>query len=117
MVTYGNKLHQPKHMTHVIYLFLQRERGKFLKFVNGSTRMPKSQKFKLKPSTYGKNEAYLPQTHTCFFGLDLPEYSTLETMQERLRYAFNNCEEIDGDDDSTARSAAALLFEEDGDYE
>ena len=42
---------------------------------------------------------YLPilGSHTCFFTLDLPEYSTEEIMSERLNYAFTCCSSIDGD--------------------
>ncbi|CAF4210459.1 unnamed protein product, partial [Rotaria sordida] len=36
-------------------------------------------------------------SHTCFFTLDLPEYSTTDIMYERLNYAFTNCPSIDGD--------------------
>ncbi|CAF3089161.1 unnamed protein product, partial [Rotaria sp. Silwood2] len=36
-------------------------------------------------------------SHTCFFALDLPEYSTTDIMYERLNYAITNCSSIDGD--------------------
>ncbi|CAF1141610.1 unnamed protein product [Rotaria sordida] len=36
-------------------------------------------------------------SHTCFFTLDLPEYSTTDIMYERLNYAITNCTSIDGD--------------------
>ncbi|CAF1552103.1 unnamed protein product, partial [Rotaria sordida] len=35
--------------------------------------------------------------HTCFFMLDLPEYSTTDIMYERLNYVITNCSSIDGD--------------------
>ncbi|CAF1497040.1 unnamed protein product, partial [Rotaria sordida] len=35
--------------------------------------------------------------HTCFFIFDLPEYSTIEIMYERLNYAITNCSSIDAD--------------------
>lgn len=36
-------------------------------------------------------------SHTCFFTIDLPEYSTEEVMHERLIYAITCCSSIDGD--------------------
>ncbi|CAF1284472.1 unnamed protein product, partial [Didymodactylos carnosus] len=35
--------------------------------------------------------------HTCYFILDLPTYSTVEIMYERLNYAITNCSSIDAD--------------------
>ena len=37
------------------------------------------------------------QAHTCFFSIDLPEYTSLEVMQERLLYAITECRVIDTD--------------------
>jgi len=39
----------------------------------------------------------LPLAHTCFFTIDLPEYSSLETMTNKVRYAIENCTAIDTD--------------------
>ncbi|CAF1398421.1 unnamed protein product, partial [Didymodactylos carnosus] len=36
-------------------------------------------------------------SHTCFFALDLPPYSTEEIMYERLNYAITHCSSIDAD--------------------
>ena len=38
-----------------------------------------------------------PISHTCFFELEIPEYSSIDIMRERLVYAINNCLTIDGD--------------------
>ena len=48
----------------------------------------------------------------CFFSLELPRYSSLEIMKEKLRYAIFNCTAIDGDDTSMGMAAAALGWEE-----
>jgi hypothetical protein len=100
-------------------LFDQTEKNKFLKFVNGSTRVPTTQKFKLQPFQYPQSQEHLPESHTCFFALDLPEYKTLALMQEKLRQAFNNCGAIDADDTGTANAAARLTYvdEDDDDSE
>ena len=38
-----------------------------------------------------------PISHTCFFELEIPEYTSIDIMRERLVYAINNCLTIDGD--------------------
>lgn len=35
--------------------------------------------------------------HTCFFCIDLPNYSNADVMYERLNYAITYCSSIDGD--------------------
>ena len=44
--------------------------------------------------------------------MELPRYSTLEIMKEKLRYAIFNCTAIDGDDTSMGMMAAELGWEE-----
>jgi len=39
----------------------------------------------------------LPISHTCFFTLDLPPYSSEDLMFERISYAIYNCGDIDAD--------------------
>jgi len=39
----------------------------------------------------------LPISHTCFFTLELPRYSTKEVMKKKLLYAITNCMSIDTD--------------------
>ncbi|CAM9672779.1 unnamed protein product [Choristocarpus tenellus] len=94
--------------------FNAEERSMFLKFTWGSrARLPLSadgfsQRFKL--HSFGKKPAenYYPVAHTCFFSLELPAYSSLTMMMEKLRYAIYNCQAIDGDDTETGAQAAAL---------
>ena len=57
------------------------------------------------------SDRYFPVTHTCFFALELPAYSTHELMKARFRYAIQNCEAIDGDE--TARAAQAARNDHD----
>ncbi len=38
---------------------------------------------------YGASENRLPSAHTCFNQLDLPEYESKETLQERLLMAIH----------------------------
>lgn len=51
------------------------------------------------------NENY-PMSHTCFFTLDLPNYSSENTLHDRLLYAIHNCEDIDTDMTRNAQIAA-----------
>ena len=41
---------------------------------------------------------YLPVSHTCFFQLDLPRYTSAEIMYEKLVYAITHCGSIDTDE-------------------
>lgn len=93
------------------------ERSMVLRFTWGRSRLPLSaegfsQRFKLQ--SFGKSppDAYFPVAHTCFFGLELPRYSHIEVMKEKLRYAIYNCQAIDGDDTSLGLQAASMGWEE-----
>ena len=48
---------------------------------------------------------YLPSSHTCFFALDLPNYTEESVMREKLLYAIEFCKAIDND----VRAADGLL--------
>ena len=109
--------------THVMYFwqvleeFSNEERAAFLKFTWGRSRLPLNaaafaQRFKLQ--SFGKSppDSYLPVSHTCFFSLELPRYSTIDVMREKLRYAITHCLAIDGDDTSIGMQAASMGWEE-----
>ena len=92
--------------------FDQRERRKFLKFVNGSTWLPITQKFRLQPFRILSSQQHSPESHTCFFQLDLPEYRSLELMQAKLRTASSICGAIDVDDTVRGNEAARMTYSE-----
>jgi len=71
-----------------------------------------TQRFKLQRFNGQPADAYFPVAHTCFFSLELPAYSTLAIMKEKLRYAIFNCTAIDGDDTSTGLAVSAMGWEE-----
>eukprot|EP00045_Choanoeca_perplexa_P017892 m.270728 g.270728 ORF g.270728 m.270728 type:complete len:4196 (-) comp17668_c0_seq1:27-12614(-) len=84
------------------------EHSLFLRFVWGRTRMPRSEadfggnNFKLqlvdKHADGSKQaDASLPEALTCFFLLKLPQYSSAEILEAKLRYAITNCKAIDSD--------------------
>ncbi|XP_008325809.1 probable E3 ubiquitin-protein ligase HERC4 isoform X1 [Cynoglossus semilaevis] len=68
------------------------KKKRFLLFVTGSDRIPilgmKSLKLLIQPT--GGGEHYLPVAHTCFNLLDLPKYTRLETLQEKLLQAIEH---------------------------
>ena len=82
--------------------FTHKQRRNFIRFVWGQSRLPtKSEDFK-DPfgilSCHGRdNDQTLPVSHTCFFTLELPKYSTPDIMKKKLLYAIDNCTAIDTD--------------------
>ena len=92
----------------MIESFTEEQKVAFLKFTWGRTRLPttsdefaKSHLFQItKYHSYDavvSNDIQLPKSHTCFFTLDLPPYSTKEIMHERLLFAISECGTIDDD--------------------
>jgi len=81
------------------------ERSKLLQFVWGRSRLPSNKKdFDKKMSIllldHGTNNPndYLPISHTCFFQLDLPKYTNIDVMHQKLIYAITHCGSIDTDE-------------------
>ena len=50
-----------------------------------------------KSAQNNRPDQYLPDSHTCFFTLDLPRYSSIGICCEKLRYAITHCISVDGD--------------------
>ncbi|CAF1283378.1 unnamed protein product [Adineta steineri] len=85
-------------------MFNEEQRKAFLIFVWGRSTLPMrdedfTSRFHINPYCGSSNEIdrVLPQSHTCSFAIDLPEYSTTEIMYERLNYAVTYCSSIDAD--------------------
>eukprot|EP01039_Chlorochromonas_danica_P004879 gene4879-5347_t len=98
--------------------FDNNERSAFLRFTWGRSRLPLTaatftQRFKIQSfNKSGSPDSYFPVAHTCFFSIELPRYSSIEIMRERLLYAIFNCEAIDGDDTATGIAVAAMGWED-----
>jgi E3 ubiquitin-protein ligase HERC2 len=97
--------------------FDNEERSALVRFTWGRSRLPLNaaaftQRFKIQSFNRTPADSFLPVAHTCFFSLELPAYSTLPIMKDKLRYAIFNCEAIDGDDTSTGMAVAAMGWEE-----
>ena len=97
--------------------FSMEERSMFLRFTWGRSRLPLSaegfsQRMKIQNFNKSPPDAYFPVAHTCFFSLELPRYTNLDVMKEKLRYAIYNCQVIDGDDTSIGIQSGLMGWEE-----
>ena len=96
--------------------FTDEQRAQFLTFTYGRSRLPTSsadvdtsftimraqtRSLPSGPLTAARLAAsidrQLPSSHTCGFALELPAYSSLDIMVERVLYAINHCSEVDAD--------------------
>jgi E3 ubiquitin-protein ligase HERC1 len=79
----------------------QEERRKYLKFVWGRVKLPNdTSALEYRHEICVRSdmaEDALPEAHTCFFTVDIPEYESLEIMTKRFRTAIELCGEIDAD--------------------
>lgn len=72
------------------------QRRLFLRFVSGRERLPV--KLRVLPlSSQGEADDKLPQAATCFFAIELPDYSSLEVMKQKLYFSIENCADMDKD--------------------
>ncbi|KAI0268805.1 hypothetical protein BC834DRAFT_923157 [Gloeopeniophorella convolvens] len=67
--------------------FNRDERAKLLSFATGTSRVPLSGLTTCK-AAYGDADR-LPQAHTCFNQIDLPQYSSYEMLRQQLLLAIN----------------------------
>ena len=65
-----------------------KDKFKYLKFVSGRSRLPKSE-YVHKIFIFDDKDK-LPATHTCFFSLDMPRYDSKEILFEKMKYAIEN---------------------------
>lgn len=104
-----------KHFWAAMEMMSNAERAQFLRFVWGRSRLPLTledfdQKFKLQAITCENPDQSFPIAHTCFFTLDLPDYSSAEVACKKLVYAAFNTSSIDGDGTGTATASQQLGF-------
>jgi len=90
----------------VLHDMTPEEKSEFCRFVWARTRLPTRAddfitKFKIQaapsppPGQYADQQ--LPQSHTCFFSLALPAYSSPIVLRHKLLYAARNCQTLDRD--------------------
>ncbi|KPI87063.1 putative ubiquitin-protein ligase [Leptomonas seymouri] len=72
------------------------QRRLFLRFVSGRDRLPV--KLRVLPlTTQADPDTVLPRAATCFFAIEIPDYSSLEVMKQKLLYSIENCADMDTD--------------------
>jgi hypothetical protein len=100
--------------------FNNEERSALIRFTWGRSRLPLTaaaftQRFKIQSFNQSPADQYLPIAHTCFFSLELPRYSTLEIMKEKLRYAMYNCTSIADGEQNLGVMAVTMGWEDEDD--
>jgi len=91
-----------QNLWKLIESFTPRQQSMFLRFTWGRSRLPLfgaqfTQEFKVSRKDTPAPDKSLPESHTCFFELELPEYSSFEVLKQKLFYAITECEAIDTD--------------------
>ena len=90
-----------KMFWNVLGSMTEEEKQKYLKFVWGRQRLPSDCSQLRNKHTFvfmsHKGDTALPVSHTCFFTIDMPNYTTEEIFKKRLTTAMEFCGEIDGD--------------------
>lgn len=94
--------------------FTNEDRSAFVRFAWGRSRLPLnvsgfSNKFKIQNLNKSPPDKYLPESHTCFFTVDIPKYTSKEVLLAKLKYAVHNCTSIDGD--GNTNRAAGMTYE------
>eukprot|EP00457_Paulinella_chromatophora_P002488 gb/GEZN01002493.1/.p1 GENE.gb/GEZN01002493.1/~~gb/GEZN01002493.1/.p1 ORF type:complete len:801 (-),score=154.23 gb/GEZN01002493.1/:58-2190(-) len=89
-----------KNLWKCLESFTSEERQMFLRFVWGRSRLPVSdndwtQEFQVHLLRAGDDK--LPVAHTCFFSLELPNYSSYDILRKKIVFAIFNCLAIDVD--------------------
>ena len=107
--TYKNGLDEHSNIVQWLWEILNEfgdeKQQRFLRFSWGRTRLPLveqgwTHRFVVSTSHIAKEisqDKFLPEASTCFFQLNLPEYSSKMIMKERLLFAITYCSSIDMD--------------------
>jgi hypothetical protein len=94
-----------KQFWNVFATLTEEERCLYLKFVWGRSRLPMNLEGLSRRHCieYFKRRTKdsLPISHTCFFRVDLPDYTSEEILKKRLLYAIQYCGDIDADRGAT----------------
>lgn len=81
----------PQRFWRAFELLTDEERSKFIRFAWGRARLPRAEAFSrpFKLTRRGGGDSELPVAHSCFFNVEMPEYSTDELALQRLRIAVH----------------------------
>ncbi|XP_071263666.1 probable E3 ubiquitin-protein ligase HERC3 isoform X1 [Salvelinus alpinus] len=77
--------------------FSEEQKKKFLTFLTGTDRLPRGRslsKLQMQITSLGSTDAdeYYPKAQTCSVTLCLPNYSSIDTLQEKLLHAITHCD-------------------------
>ncbi|CAL8329977.1 unnamed protein product [Merluccius merluccius] len=85
-----------KNFWAVFAEFSVEQKKDFLKFLTGTDRLPKVRsstiKIRIKLSCYTDPEFYYPMAETCFWTLNLPNYSNIQILRQKLLDAVECCD-------------------------
>jgi len=90
-----------KMFWNVMSRMSEEDKTLYLKFVWGRQRLPSDcsnlrYNHRIALIEYWDKEA-LPESHTCFFAVDLPDYESEEILEKKLLISIRFCGEIDND--------------------
>jgi other hect domain ubiquitin protein ligase E3 len=102
--------------------FNEEELSKFIKFSWGQERLPSNEeeylrnhtRLMIKPSMNNEHkDGALPRADTCFFNLELPDYSSKDILRTKLKYAFlTDCESMNADNPLSEQQEAGMYRED-----
>ena len=67
------------------------------------------------PTYDHRPDGHFPVSHTCFFSLEWPRYSSVEVARAKLLYAIANCTDMDMDQTTEGLANMAMVTTGDDD--
>ena len=91
-----------KYFWRCLEEFSAEERASYLRFVWGRSRLPLTSKdfpmqHRISIMSHGNPDVALPTSHTCFFSVDIPRYTSYDILKAKFKYAITHCQAIDTD--------------------
>ena len=105
-------------MWQVLTDFTMEQRSQFLTFIWGRNRLPPTEEdwgdqcMKIHTLENADPDGHFPVSHTCFFSMEWPRYTSVEVAKEKLLYAIVNCTDMDMDATAEGRANLAMNIEE-----
>ena len=102
----------------VLESFTSEQRSKFLSFIWGRNRLPATEEewgdqcMKVHTLETSNPDGHFPVSHTCFFSMEWPRYSSVEVARAKLLYAIVECTDMDMDTTTEGRANLAMSIED-----
>lgn len=103
----------------VLESFVPHERSQFLTFIWGRNRLPATeeewadQSMKIHTLDTTTPDQHFPVSHTCFFSMEWPRYSSFSIARTKFLYAIINCTDMDMDTTAEGRANLAMSIDDD----